>query len=54
MAHCHGRQERKILALLELDHCHERFFQWIWDYVRNALKISLPMAAQSVLMSMRR
>lgn len=37
----------KILAL-NLD--HERF-QWIWDYVRNALKISLPMAVQSVLMS---
>ena len=26
-------------------------FKWVWSYVRNALKISLPMAVQSVLMS---
>ncbi|ERK38978.1 MATE efflux family protein [Segatella baroniae F0067] len=26
-------------------------FRWVWDYVRNAVKISLPMAVQSVLMS---
>ena len=26
-------------------------FEWVWDYIRNALKISLPVAVQSVLMS---
>ena len=26
-------------------------FVWVWDYIRNALKISLPVAVQSVLMS---
>lgn len=37
----------KILAL-RLD--QERFV-WVWDYVYKALRISLPMAVQSVLMS---
>lgn len=37
----------KILAL----HLDSIPFRWVWDYVRNALKISLPMAAQSILMS---
>lgn len=37
----------KILAL-RLDHTR---FVWVWDYVRNALKISLPVAMQSMLMS---
>jgi putative MATE family efflux protein len=37
----------KILAL-RLDHTR---FVWVWDYVRNALKISLPIAIQSMLMS---
>ena len=26
-------------------------FVWVWDYVRNAMKISLPIAVQSMLMS---
>lgn len=37
----------KIMAL-HLDHVR---FHWVWDYIRNAVKISLPMAIQSVLMS---
>jgi putative MATE family efflux protein len=37
----------KILAL----HLDNEKFKWMWDYVRNALKISLPIAVQSVLMS---
>ncbi len=37
----------KILAL-RLDH---ETFRWHWGYIRTALKISLPMAVQSVLMS---
>lgn len=37
----------KILAL----HLDSDPFRWVWDYVRNALKISLPIAVQSVLMS---
>lgn len=40
-------RKNKILAL-HLDHTH---FVWVWDYVRNALKISLPIAIQSMLMS---
>lgn len=36
----------KILAL-RLDHTR---FVWMWDYVRNALKISLPIAVQNILM----
>lgn len=40
-------RKNKILAL-HLDHVR---FVWVWDYVRNALKISLPIAIQSVLMS---
>uniref|UniRef100_A0AB33J9M0 Multidrug-efflux transporter n=1 Tax=Prevotella sp. GTC17260 TaxID=3236796 RepID=A0AB33J9M0_9BACT len=37
----------KILALrLDTDS-----FRWVWDYVRNAVKIGAPMAAQSILMS---
>ena len=40
-------RKNKILAL-HLDHTR---FVWVWDYVRNALKISLPIAVQSVLMS---
>lgn len=40
-------RRNKILAL-HLDHTP---FVWVWDYVRNALKISLPIAIQSVLMS---
>lgn len=36
----------KILAL----HHDHAPFRWRWGYVRNALKISLPMAVQSVLM----
>ncbi|MGI6242718.1 MAG: MATE family efflux transporter [Prevotella sp.] len=39
--------KNKILAL-RLDRVR---FVWTWDYVRNALKISLPIAVQSVLMS---
>lgn len=39
--------KNKILAL----HQDKEPFRWVWDYVRNALKISLPMAMQSVLMS---
>lgn len=37
----------KILAL-RLDDIP---FRWVWGYVRNAMKISLPIAVQSVLMS---
>lgn len=39
--------KNKILAL-HLDHTR---FVWVWDYVRHALKISLPIAMQSILMS---
>lgn len=39
--------KNKILAL----HQDKEPFHWVWDYVRNALKISLPMALQSILMS---
>ncbi len=42
-ATCHN----KILAL---KHDHVRFV-WVWSYVRNAMKISLPIAIQSMLMS---
>lgn len=37
----------RILAL----HLDQENFRWVWDYVRNAMKISLPIAVQSVLMS---
>lgn len=37
----------KILNLRQ-DHTH---FTWVWDYIRNACKISIPIAIQSVLMS---
>jgi len=37
----------KILSL-RLDHTR---FVWVWDYIHNALKISTPIAVQSVLMS---
>lgn len=37
----------KILAF-HLDHAR---FQWVWDYVKNAMKISVPVAMQSMLMS---
>lgn len=40
-------RKNKILAL-NLDNTP---FTWVWDYVRNALKISLPIAVQSMLMS---
>ncbi|MBM6992351.1 MAG: MATE family efflux transporter [Prevotella sp.] len=40
-------RKNKILAL-HLDH---EPFRWVWDYVRNALKISLPIAIQQMLMS---
>lgn len=40
-------RKNKILAL----HLDRVRFVWVWDYVRNALKISLPIAVQSVLMS---
>jgi putative MATE family efflux protein len=40
-------RKNKILAL---HHDHVPF-QWVWDYVRNALKISMPIAVQSMLMS---
>ena len=36
--------------MLSLKRVGERFF-WVADYLKNALKIGLPMAAQSVLMS---
>ena len=36
--------------MLSLKRVGERFF-WVVDYLKNALKIGLPMAAQSVLMS---
>lgn len=39
--------KNKILALGQ----DKEPFRWVWDYVRNAVKISLPMAIQSVLMS---
>jgi putative MATE family efflux protein len=39
--------KNKILAL---KHDHVPFV-WVWDYVRNALKISLPIAMQTALMS---
>lgn len=39
--------KNKILALKH-DHVP---FQWVWNYVRNALKISLPIAMQTLLMS---
>jgi len=39
--------KNKILAL-RLD---TEPFRWVWDYVRKALKISLPIAVQSLLMS---
>ena len=39
--------KNKILAL----HHDTVPFKWVWNYVRNALKISLPIAVQSVLMS---
>lgn len=38
--------ENKIIAL-RLDHAR---FVWMWEYVRNAVKISLPIAVQNVLM----
>lgn len=40
-------RKNKILALQQ----DTEPFRWVWDYVRNAVKISLPMAVQSVLMS---
>lgn len=40
-------RKNKILALRQ----DAEPFRWVWDYVRNAVKISLPMAIQSVLMS---
>lgn len=40
-------RKNKILALRQ----DTEPFRWVWDYVRNAVKISLPMAIQSVLMS---
>lgn len=36
--------------ILSLRHDHVPFV-WVWDYVRNAMKISLPIAVQSMLMS---
>lgn len=38
--------KNKIIAL-RLDHTR---FVWVWDYVRNAAKISLPIAVQNILM----
>jgi putative MATE family efflux protein len=38
--------KNKIIAL-RLDHTH---FVWMWEYVRNAAKISTPIAIQNVLM----
>lgn len=38
--------KNKIIAL-RLDHTR---FVWVWDYVRNALKISGPIAVQNILM----
>lgn len=38
--------KNKIIAL-RLDHTR---FIWMWDYVRNAVKISLPIAVQNILM----
>lgn len=40
-------RRNKILAL-QLDNVP---FKWVWDYVTKAIRISLPMAIQSVLMS---
>ena len=37
-----------VIVALQLD--KERFI-WVWDYVRHAVKLSTPMAIQSILMS---
>ena len=39
---------RSSILALRLD---QEKFVWMWDYVKNALKISSPMALQSILMS---
>lgn len=44
---CQAIWKNHILAL-RLDTTK---FVWVWDYVRNAMKISLPIAVQSMLMS---
>ncbi len=40
--------ERSNILRLRQDHVS---FSWVWDYIRNAVKISTPMALQSTLMS---